>query len=113
MNLRLTKFFNFSASYETKGRIIGHNYVLGVTMDYLTEEDEISVSQKIQHDLIDQIHSKDFGLHVGFLKNKEIVDALLLGSFSEILKKSIFPLKIHTLTLKKDDRTSVSLEIGN
>lgn len=111
MSLRLTKFFNFSASYETKGRIIGHNYQLAITMEYLNEEDEVRVTQKIQHELIDKIHSRDFGTHVDFLKNKEITDAVLLEVFLKIIEKAVLPVKVLELSLKRDDRSVVSMEV--
>jgi hypothetical protein len=109
MTLRLIKYFNFSASYETKGRVIGHNYQLAVTLEYLPEEDEAVVTQKIQRDLIDTIHSRDFGQHVDFLKNKEITDALLLMEFSQIIRKAIAPAKLLELTLKRNDRSAVTM----
>ena len=109
--LRLTKFFQFSASHENNGRIIGHNYTLSVTMDWLSEEDEAAVVKNIEQDLMAKIRSRDLSLHVDFLKGVQVNEANLLREFEAILKKSVTPVKIYQLTLRRDDRTLVAMEI--
>jgi len=103
-----TKLFYFSASFSHGREVHGHNYTLGVTVEYSPKLDEALLAQKIQTSLIDKIHSRDLGLDVDFLKKIPISDYNLLKVFSAVLAREIRPARLHGLFLERDGRTRLS-----
>ncbi len=107
MKIIRTKKFNFSASYTKADRVIGHNYILSVTTGALSESEEAAVDKKIREVLIKKIDSRDLGLHVDFLKNKDLTDAGLLNAFWGIIQTEIRPVELTALSLECDDHTQL------
>ncbi|MBI2095014.1 MAG: hypothetical protein HYT89_02475 [Candidatus Omnitrophica bacterium] len=105
MRHTFTKIFCFSASAESHGRVTGHNYKLGVTVDGLEENAEGGFEEAVQKALIEKIHSRDLGTDVDFLKGKALGDQALLEIFGGIIQKIIAPLGLRSLTLERDERT--------
>ena len=105
MRHTFTKIFCFSASVESHGRVTGHNYKLGVTVDDLEESVESRFEAALQKSLIDKIHSRDLGADVDFLKGKDLNDKTLLEAFGGVIQKIIAPLSLRSLTLERDERT--------
>lgn len=106
-----TRLFRFSASHAVGDRHLGHNYVLGVTVEGVRRaSDEELLAGGVEEALIRKLDSKDLGLHVDFLKNVPLEDESLLRTFWGILEARLAPLKIRRLTLERDSRTSCSLE---
>ena len=89
--------------------MIGHNYLLSVTTEVLSEDQEIELDKLIQKNLIQKIDSRDLGLHVDFLKGVEINDLNLLKAFWSFLEPIILPASLEALSLESDDRTKTSL----
>ena len=109
MDAAFTKFFPFSASRESGGRVFGHNYVLGVTVDAPEEAVERRFVTAVEKDLIHQLESHDLGLDVAFLKGNETSDRELLRAFWPIVQKAAGPLKIRSLSLERDRWTLTTL----
>ena len=109
MQTRLTKKFQFSASFKNGERMIGHNYVFGVVTQALSEADEKAFENTVRRLLIDRIDSRDLGLNVEFLKNIEINELNLLKSFWKLLEHEILPLRLSEIFLEKDGRSQVAL----
>ena len=104
-----TKFFYFSASYSRLDQTHGHNFTLGVTVEYSDKMDEATFINQIEVALVQKIHSRDLSMHVDFLKNIEITDYNLLKIFSEIISRQIKPVKLHSVSLERDPRTKLLL----
>ena len=109
MKARLSKKFQFSASHSKEDKIIGHNYRLTVVVSLESLEHESLLETTVQKLLINKIDSRDFGLHVDFLKGFEISDLNLLKAFWELLETPLQPLKLVGLSLERDRMTKVSL----
>ena len=112
MRYSFTKHFPFSASHESSGKIIGHNYVLGVTVAGApgrTEEE--ALERGVRETLIGRLESRDLGLHVDFLKGKDITDENLLRAFADLLSNHLKQTLV-CLTLERDRRTVTTLELG-
>ena len=108
MKITLTKKFHFSASYAiSPDRVIGHNYILGVTTEGVDEAAEMLLEKKIHEALIQKIDSQDLGMHVDFLKNIKITDTNLLRVFWEIIRVEIHPIELSVLSLQRDEHTEV------
>lgn len=105
MTLTLTKYFSFSASHEKSGRVWGHNYVLGVTVDAPNEEAEADFVAVVERELVSRMASRDLNLHVDFLKGLPIADRTLLPAFWSVLEKAVAPARLRELTLARDQRT--------
>lgn len=103
------KKFQFSASYNIKDRVIGHNYILGVWTEGLDEAQEKMLERVVQQTLLQKIDSRDLGLDVDFIKNTPITDINLLHAFWKLLEPEIRPILIRSLFLEKDNRSQVSL----
>ncbi|MGH7197475.1 MAG: hypothetical protein ACREH5_01880 [Candidatus Omnitrophota bacterium] len=106
-----TKTFDFSASFSRNGKIYGHNYTLGITTDWMDEEAEALFEEKVLRSLIKKMESRDLGLHVDFLKGAKLNDENLLAIFWPILKKEMLPLRLHRLSLRRDNRTEVVMSL--
>ncbi len=111
MRVSFAKTFHFSASHEKNGKVYGHNYALTITTDSMTDAQETVFENTIKERFIDQIHTKDLGLHVDFLRSIDISDEKLLKIFFQIIEKLICPAKLCSLSLKRDDRTEVTLAL--
>ncbi len=110
-NLKFTKTFRFSASFARDGKVWGHNYVLGVSIDAPSSlEAEARFEEAVAASLIRKLESRDLGMDVDFLEGMEISDTHLLVRFSEILRKAVAPLVLRGLTLERDSRSVTSLE---
>jgi hypothetical protein len=112
MKATLTKFFHFSASFSKNNQVIGHNYVLGVTVDSLDEAAESDFTQKIEMALIKKIESRDLGLHVDFLKTVELNDVGILNAFLKEILKSGANAKIRSLSLSRDKKTLTEITVS-
>ena len=109
MRFRFTKHFPFSASYESSGKIYGHNYILGVTVSAaLDRSAEEAFERDVRDVLVSRLESRDLGLHVDFLKGIAITDENLLRVFASILKNRL-PWPLESLTLERDRRTIATL----
>ena len=102
MKATFTKFFNFSACYATKSKVLGHNYRLGITVSVPDEEGEQRFQKKIESALIKKLESRDLGTDVDFLKGETITDLNLLKIFWAILQDEVRPLSLYSLSLEKD-----------
>ena len=111
MKITSLKKFSFSASYGEKGRVIGHNYALGVLTDALDEAQEKMLERVVQRSLIQRIDSRDLTLDVDFLKDTEITDINLLHTFWKLLEPSLRPILLRALFLEKDGRSQVRLDL--
>ena len=111
MKFTFTKYFCFSSSFSKGAQIFGHNYILGVTTDWLEEGDQRIFEKKINEALISKIHSHDLGLHVDYFKNVSIDDRAVLTVFSEIIRGEIAPLELRELTLERDQKTLVRVTL--
>lgn len=109
MKTTFTKKFNFSASFKRGEKILGHNYVLGVVTDPLSESEETALERSVRSLLIQKIDSRDLGMHVDFLKDTEISEVNLLKAFWGILEQGIQPIALQSLFLEKDARSQVSI----
>ena len=105
MTVQTTHYFPFSASFKAHSQHIGHNYILGVTTQALGPAEEIEFQNTVVRVLIDQVHTRDLGEHVSFLKGKTISDRTLLLSFEAFLKKKLKKWPIHGLSLQKAGKT--------
>ena len=91
---------------------MGYNYTLGVTTDFVDEEAERRMAEKIEKGLIKKLESRDLDVHVDFLKDVEINDLNLLKAFWKIMKKEIAPNKILSLSISRDGKTLTTLGGG-
>ena len=105
----ITKYFHFSASYQRLEKVFGHNYVLGITLEGLNENDERVLTKNIHTHLIDKVHSRNLETDVDFLRGKDINDKRLLESFAKITQSVVPPSALKFLTLKRDQRTLATL----
>ncbi len=110
MNILLTKTFHFSASYSKAGKVFGHNYTLGATIQSADPDSERVLEEKVNAFIIHRVESRDLGLHVDFLKGVPINDQNLLNIFWEIVEREIKPLVLSRLTLARDERSQVAME---
>ena len=110
MNILLTKTFHFSASHSKAGKVFGHNYTLGVTIQSADSDSERVLEEKVNAFIIHRVESRDLGLHVDFLKGIPISDQNILNIFWEILEREIKPLGLSRLTLARDERSQVTME---
>ena len=109
MDVQLTKYFSFSASRESGGRVFGHNFILGVTVDAAGEDAERRLVHSVETGLIRTLESRDLGLDVELLKGGPTSDAELLSAFRPVLEKAAAPQKLRRLTLERDKRTITTL----
>ncbi len=109
LTVTLAKFFHFSASFSKKGKVYGHNYVLGVTVNGVDNGTETMLINKIESGLIDKINSRDLELHVDFLKGVELTDENILRVFWKIIAALIAPVSLKKLSLERDSRTVLTL----
>jgi hypothetical protein len=109
MQATLTKYFNFSASFERAGKIYGHNYRLGVVMDWIDEPAERGIVSQIETYLILPLQSVDLSLHVPWLAAQPVDDRALLLKFAEILSKNCSEMSLKMLTLERDRSTTATL----
>ncbi|HTL71073.1 MAG TPA: hypothetical protein VL404_07265 [Candidatus Eisenbacteria bacterium] len=110
MDAAFTKYFPFSASRESGGRVFGHNFVLGVTVDAPAEgEPERRFVSAVETGLISRLDSRDLGLDVDFLKGLPTADGPLLCAFWPIVEKAAAPLRLRALSLERDKRTLSTL----
>jgi hypothetical protein len=108
MKALCTKFFHFSASFSKGERVIGHNYVLGVTFSAQREDAERGLVEKIEASLVREMASRDLG-DVGFLKGVAMEDETLLGAFWPRAEKALAPVVLESLSLERDRRTVTTL----
>lgn len=111
MKWELTKYFSFSSSFEQDGKVIGHNYRLGLTLDRLTAEAENLFVSKIQTHLISKIHSQDLRLHTPWFEGRRIDEESLLLKFSEIISQHCPEISLRRLSLERDSKTAVTLQL--
>ena len=109
----LTRYFNFSASYEESGKIYGHNYRLGVTMAWVPLPLEITITEQIEEGLIQKIHSRDFRLHTDWFAQDTIDDEKLLIKFSQIIKSCCPSTALKKLTLDRNQASITTLELNS
>ncbi len=105
MHARLKKAFRFSCSYSRGPKTIGCNYVLWLTLDALSVEDELRFVGQVEDVLIRKIHNRDLSLDVDFLSNTPITDTRLVEAFFRILNSEISDRPIISLELERDNST--------
>ena len=113
MTLTFTKYFYFSAAHERAGRVYGHNYVLGVTVEGTGEEERLFPAEKIEREFIGKLESRDLGLDVDFLKGATLTEGGLLRRFWPILQRMAAPHCLRSLSLQSDRRTFARLSEGS
>lgn len=89
--------------------MVGHNYVLTVVTGPLDERLEAALEERVMRCLIQKLDSSDLGLHVDFLKGIEMNEAELLKAFWGVLSNEVPPIRIRSLSLKRDKKTRVTL----
>ncbi len=105
MKASLKKAFRFSCSYSRGTKTIGCNYVLWLTLDALSVEDELGFTERVEDALIRKIHNHDLSHDVDFLSKTPITDARLVESFYRILSSEISDYPILSLELERDSVT--------
>ncbi len=105
MKAGLKKAFRFSCSYSRGAKTIGCNYILWLTLDALSVEDEIQFVARVEEKLISKVHNHDLSEDVDFLKQTPITDAHLLEAFYRILSTEIPETPIESLELERDGST--------
>jgi hypothetical protein len=108
MKTLFTKHFHFSASFSKGERVIGHNYVLGVTFPAQHEDAERVLVDKIEA-LVRPMESRDLGTDVEFFKGADIDDQTLLKIFWPLAERAIAPVSLESLSLERDRRTMTTL----
>ena len=111
MKLLFAKTFKFSASHEKNGKVYGHNYLLTITTDMMDEARQDLFETRVEEGLISQVHTKDLGTHVSFLKGMDISGENLLRAFAKIAEGLVHPAKIYALSLERDSLTKVTLTL--
>ena len=115
MRASVTKSFEFSASYSLptpagrSEKVLGHNYVLRATFQAEDASQEHGLDEKINQALIQKMHSRDFGLHVDFLKNVSPSDLSRLKVFWRIITEATRPTRLQSLCLERDRHTQWTL----
>jgi hypothetical protein len=109
MKAKLSKAFEFSASYSCGKRVMAHNYRLEATWEDVSEQSEPDLDRKIQNALIQKIHSRDLGQDVDFLRGVVLTDVSLLEAFWPVISEAAKPAKLTTLSLERDARTRWTL----
>ncbi len=84
---------------------MGCNYVLWLTLDALSTEDEVRFAQQVEDLLIKKIHNHDLSLDVDFLSDTPITDARLVEAFYRILSSELPEYLILSLELERDNST--------
>ncbi len=105
MATQLTKKFSFSACHTVAGRVLGRNYFLGVTVEWLPEELENKLSAIVHREIISKVHTSDLNMHVDFLKKIAINDGSLLAAFWKRLSGPLSSFSVKYLTLERDSET--------
>lgn len=102
MKAVLTKSFRFSASSTLRGRALGKNYILEITLDVLDPEKEIDFENKVREHLIGPIHSTDLG---------ETTDQQLLQDLWMKAERAALGCRLSAMTLIRDEtaRTTFAL----
>ncbi len=106
-----TKVFDFSASYESGGKILASNYRLAVTTRFLDEGGEARFEKKILESLIQKIHSRDLSLHVDFLKGEALTESRLIEIFWKRIEQAIAPEPLLELSLQRDNQNKFTLSL--
>ena len=109
MKALFTKYFPFSASFFRGEKVIGHNYVLGVTFPAQREDAELLLVEKIEASLVREMASRDLGTDVGFLKGIALDDRALLDAIWPRAERAIAPVPLESLSLERDRRTITTL----
>lgn len=108
MKSLFTKYFHFSASFSRGERVIGHNYVLGVTFPPQEEDAERALVEKIEASLLKEVASRDFA-DVAFLRGINPDDRALLEAFWPRAEKALAPVPLEALSLERDKRSVTTL----
>ena len=90
-------------------KIVGHNYILGVTIKILDGAEEQFLVKMIEDNIIQKIHSRDLGFDVDFFKNSSIGEPFMLERFQTLIENLIKPLSILSLSLERDSNTIFTL----
>lgn len=109
MTKELTKFFSFSACHTVSGRVLGRNYRFGITVEWVSQDQEDRLVAIVQREVIAKVHSRDLGESVDFLKNIRIDDGSLLESFEKRLSALLSDFKVIRLVLERDSETAAVL----
>lgn len=102
MKALFTKYFRFSASFSKGEKVIGHNYVLGVTFPVQPEEAESALVERIEASLVRPMESRDLGAAVEFLKGVPPDDRSLLEAFWPRAERALAPVPLESLSLERD-----------
>ncbi len=108
MKAFFTKKFHFSASFSRGEKVIGHNYVLGVTFPAQAEDAEPGLVDRLEA-LVRPMESRDLGTGVEFLKGVPIDDHSLLKTLWPLAERAIAPVPLESLSLERDRRTVTTL----
>ena len=106
---RLTKQFNFSASFSRDGKTFGYNYVLGVTVLSGLPKDESFLTAAVETAVIKRVHTSDLTAAGHYFKMPEVSDLEILKAFHRALEPALMPLKIYSLCLQRDQSTLLEL----
>jgi hypothetical protein len=109
MHAELTKTFAFSACHTDSGKILGRNYLFSITVEWLSADHENTLSAIVHREILSQVHTRDLGEHVEFLKNRPLDDASILEAFWKRLTKPLAKFRVKRLTLQRDSETSTAL----
>jgi hypothetical protein len=99
-----TRYFPFSASRRSGPKILGHNYVLGVTVRPLSEAAEAALDAAVEESLMKHLRSRDLTDGVAFLAGQPSDDASLLEAFWRRLEPALAPVELLGLTLQREGR---------
>ena len=109
MTATVTKTFEFSASHSHGGKVLGHNYILRCTFPAADVSVEEGLSETIEKVLIQNVHSRDLGESVDFLKNVPPDELSLLKVFWGLITQAVPHAPLRALCLERDRKTQWTL----
>ena len=109
MSATVTKTFEFSASHAEGDKVVGHNYILKCVYLAADASAEEGLTEKIQRDVIQKLHSRDLGQSVDFLKNVPLNDLAILRTLWRVITEATRPAQLHSLCLIRDRQTEWTL----
>ena len=104
-----TKRFKFSASYEQGDKIFGHNYILSITVDDISQTQEQKLCDVVEKRILSKVHSRDMSLHVDFLRGVDITERNLLKEFYSQISPEINFCVIKEMSLDRDETTHLRM----
>ena len=109
MRAELTKTFAFSACHTVAGKVLGRNYLLGISVEWEAETPEKKLSDVVHREIISKVHTRDLDENVDFLGKTAVLDDVsLLKAFWGRLSGPLSEFRVHKLTLQRDSQTSTA-----